>query len=168
MTRFRIEALGKHDRQAFQSDSPDLNRYLKTQVSQDVRRRVTACFVAVDVGSDDLAGFYTLSAGGLSIRDLPESLARKLPRYPSVPIVRVGRLAVSSEQLGRGVGRMMLIDAIRRTIESDIAAFAVVVDAKDDNAVQFYRHHGFIQFAGNKHSLFLPVNAAVKELLDGT
>ena len=85
----------KHDRTAFHSDSDPLNRYLREQATQDVRRRVAACFVALADGKR-IAGYYTLASASLLLADLPASIGRKLPRYPTVPTVRMGRLAVDS------------------------------------------------------------------------
>jgi len=153
-----------HDRSSFDSDSAALNRYLQQQATQDIRRRVTACFVAVT--SDDaprIAGYYTLASSSVPLHDLPAATGKKLPRYPSVPVVRMGRLAVAKTFKGAGLGAALLADALGRAAHAEIAAYALVVDAKDDAAASFYRHHGFIAMPSAPRTLFLPL-AAVKEL----
>jgi predicted GNAT family N-acyltransferase len=89
--------------------------------------------------------------------DLPVAIARKLPRYPSVPTVRMGRLAVDQDFKGQGLGGALLADALARAARAEIAANALLVDAKDDSAAAFYRHHGFIALPETPLSLFLPL-----------
>jgi len=146
-----------HDRNQFDSGSTALNRYLCEQVSQDMRRRVTACFVAVD---DDahVAGYYTLSTASVPLLDLPETLRRKLPRYDSVPAVRMGRLAVDLAFQGQGLGAALLISALKRSARSDIASAIFFVDAKDDQAASFYKKYGFAPFIDTPLGLFLPLS----------
>ena len=145
-----------HDRTAFCSDSEPLNRYLREQVTQDIRRRVAACFVALADGQR-VAGYYTLASTSLLLTDLPASTGKKLPRYPTVPAVRMGRLAVDHEFKGQGLGGALLADALDRAARSEIAAFALMVDAKDETAAAFYRHHGFIVLHKSPLTLFLPL-----------
>lgn len=157
---FRIELLGpQHDRTRFCSGSAPLDSYFQQQVSQDARRRVTTCFVAINK-DQHIAGFYTLASTSIVLTDLPHAIGKKLPRYPSVPAVRMGRLAVDQNFKGKGLGGALLADALARASRSEIAAFALVVDAKDRIASQFYLHHGFIAFAGIGLSLFLPLATA--------
>lgn len=145
-----------HDRSAFDSGSEPLNRYLKEQVSQDVRRRVAACFVAL-ASDDRIAGYYTLAAASLLLNDLPAGIGKKLPRYPTVLTVRMGRLAVDQVFKGQGLGGALLADALDRAARSKIAAYALMVDAKDDDAAAFYQHQGFIALPDAQRTLFLPL-----------
>ena len=145
-----------HDRTTFNSRSEPLNRYLREQVTQDVRRRVAACFVALADGQR-IAGYYTLASASLLLADLPSSTGKKLPRYPTVPTVRMGRLAVDEAFKGKGLGAALLADALARAARSEIAAYALMVDAKDEAAAAFYRHHGFIALPDSPHTLFLPL-----------
>ncbi len=154
---FRLAPLGSaHDRGAFDSHSEPLNRYLREQVTQDIRRRVAACFVAL-ADEQRIAGYYTLAAAGLLLTDLPSSTRKKLPRYPSVPVVRMGRLAVDQAFQGQGLGGALLADALERAGRAEVAAFALMVDAKDEAAVAFYSHHGFIVLPDSPRTLFLPL-----------
>jgi len=148
-----------HGRNDFESDSQPLNLYLREQATQDIRRRVAACFVAV---TDDqrIAGYYTLASASLLLNELPASTGKRLPRYPSVPAVRMGRLAVDKEFRGMGLGGALLADAIDRAKRSEIAAFALMVDAKDNSSADFYRHHGFISLPNSPVTLFLPLATA--------
>ncbi len=141
---FRVVPLGgTPDRAAFHCGTPPLDRYLREQVTQDIRRRVAACFVAL-TDDDRIAGYYTLASASLLLADLPASTAKKLPRYPTVPAVRMGRLAVDLAFKGQGLGGALLADALVRAASSEIAAYALTVDAKDEQAATFYRHHSFI------------------------
>ena len=145
-----------YDRTGFNSDSEPLNRYLREQVTQDIRRRVAACFVALADGPR-IAGYYTLASASMLLADLPASSGKKLPRYPTVPAVRMGRLAVDQAFKGRGLGGALLADALDRAARSEIAAYALMVDAKDEAAAAFYRHHGFITLPDSPLTLFLPL-----------
>ena len=124
---------------------------------------MTNCYVAT-VGDDSVTGYYTLASGDVPAAELPIELARRLPRYPTLPAVRIGRLAVDIGFAGQGFGRLLLWDAIARALRSEQANFSVLVDAKDDAAVAFYRHHGFIPFATAPRILFLPLATAAKIL----
>lgn len=145
-----------HDRTAFRCGSEPLDRYLLEYASQDIRRRMAACFVALADGPR-IAGYYTLAAASLLLTDLPTRIAKKLPRYPTVPAVRLGRLAVDRAFQGKGLGGALVADALSRAVQSEIAAYAVVVDAKDESAAAFYRHHGFIALPDSPETLFLPL-----------
>lgn len=164
-TPYRVELLAGHDRRAFASASPALNRYFHEQVGQDVRRRVASCFVVVDQHAHEVAGFYTLASAGIAFSGLPAVIARKLPRYPSLPAVRLGRLAVAVTHQGQGLGAALLADTLQRAVRAEIAAHAMLADAKGESAAAFYRHHGFIALPDNPLSLFLPL-AAVGRLAD--
>lgn len=96
--------------------------------------------------------------------DLPSETAKRLPRYPVVPAALIGRLAIDRQYRGRGLGAALLIDAIARAARADTAIFAALVDAKDDAAAAFYRHHGFQPFAARPRTLFLPIGTALKLL----
>ena len=133
-----------------------LGLYFRECVTQDIRRRVTACFVAL-TGDGRIAGYYTLASASVFIGDLPEELTGKLARYPSVSMVRMGRLAVDQAFKGQGLGAALLADALMRVVRSEIAAYALVVDAKDERAAGFYRHHGFVETATKPLTLFLPL-----------
>ena len=155
---FVIEVLGpEHARADFACGVEALDRYFREQVTQDVRRRATACYVALDVATATVAGYYTLAAASVALADLPEILAKRLPRYPSVPVARLGRLAVDLAYRGRQLGGALLWDAAMRALRSEIAVYALVVDAKDDEAVRFYRHHGFVSFGSLPRQLVLPL-----------
>lgn len=142
MSRYRIELLRKQGRSGFESGSPDLDTYLRQRATQDMKRRVASCFVAID-DSDDLAGFYTIAATSLVLDRLPADHARRLPRYPAVPAVLLGRLAVATAHQGKGLGGALLADAILRASRAEVMAYAMVVDAKDETAARFYEHLGF-------------------------
>ncbi len=148
-----------HHRTLFNCGSEPLDRYLQQQVTQDIRRRVTACFVAL-TSEHIVAGYYTLAATTVPLTGLPSGIVKKLPRYPLLPAVRMGRLAVDQNFKGLGLGGALLADALNRSFVSDIAAYAMLVDAKDDKAAAFYKHHGFVPLPDSPLSLFLPLTTA--------
>ena len=153
---FRLEVLGaQHDRTQFKCGVAALDGYLRTQATQDARRRASACYVAVQDETNAVAGYYTLAAGSVPLTGLPESLSKRLPRHPSVPVARVGRLAIDQSFQGSRLGAALLADAALRALRSEVAVFALVVDAKDDAAVAFYRHHGFEMYGGQPKQLIV-------------
>ena len=149
-----------YDRSVFHSGSAPLDRYLREVATQDIRRRLAACFVAI-TEAQRIVGYYTLSTASVPLSDLPAEIARKLPRYASVPTIRMGRLAVDQAFQGQGVGGALLVNALRRAARSEIAALALIVDAKDTQAAAFYRHYAFIELAQSPLKLFLPLYAYV-------
>ena len=155
---FVVEPLGpNHDRTGFDCGVDALDRYFRQLAGQDVKRRVTACFVAREIATDIVAGYYTLAAGAVRLTELPEAAVKRLPRYPSVPVAWLERLAVGLQYRGRSLGGSLLWDAMERARKSEIAVFAMVVDAKDDCAARFYHHHGFVEFGGSQRTLMLPL-----------
>jgi ribosomal protein S18 acetylase RimI-like enzyme len=162
--RYRIEALApEHDRAAFACGSDRLDKYLREQASQDVRRRTSACYVAIDEATNAIAGYYTLATGSVPFTDISEAMAKRLPRYPLVPVARVGRLAVSVAFQKRQVGAALLWDAGLRAMQSGMGVFALVVDAKDKTAAAFYEHHGFVSFSSNPLTCVLPIATLAKK-----
>ena len=152
-----IEPLGKHhDRTTFHCGEPALDDWFRHRASQDERRNVARVFVAVtpDLG---VIGFYSLSSLSLSLETLPEEVAHRLPRYDAIPAALIGRLARDERARGRGVGELLLADAIQRILGAgrSVAVFAIVVDAKDDRAVGFYESYGFRAFPLQPRRLFL-------------
>lgn len=146
-----------HDRKAFSCGVEPLDRYFREQVSQDIKRRATACYVALEVASGKVAGYYTLAAAGVALGELPESVIKRLPRYPSVPVARLGRLAVDLGFRGQKLGAALVWDAVMRALRSEIAVAALVVDAKDEAAEAFYRQFGFVALAAEGRRLVLPL-----------
>lgn len=162
---FRYESLSDaHDRTSFRCGEKVLDRYFQVQATQDIRRRIANCFVAVEARTSQVAAYYTMSAASIPFLDLPPEESRRLPRYPTLPAVRIGRLAVDERFQGLGLGAALLANAIHRTLEADAAAFALLVDAKNDRAVAFYRHHGFCALVSQPRTLFLPLATARKAI----
>ena len=161
---FRLELLARQDRSAFDCGAPELNAYFHQRVNQDVKRHYAACFVAIHKDDNGIAGYYTLSMSSVQLPDLPDAVAKKLPRYPQVPVARLGQLAVDLRYQGQQLGGALLADAVYRTARSEIAAYAIVVDAKDSQATAFYEHFGFVKLARSPRTLFLPLSAAIKKL----
>lgn len=157
---FRIELLtNKHNRAAFSCGVDALDRYLREQASQDMRRRAASCYVAVDTVTASVAGYYTLAAASVALSDLPDHLVKKLPRYPAVPVALLGRLAVDQSFLERGLGAALLGNAVIRALRSEVAVTALVVNAKDDRAEAFYHHYHFLNFGSLPRQLILPLSS---------
>jgi len=164
--RFRFETLGDgHDRAAFRCGDATLDRYFQTQATQDIRRRIANCFVVVETATSQVAAYYTLSAASIPLVDLPPDQTKRLPRYPTLPAVRIGRLAVDQRFQRLGLGELMLMNAVHRTIQDAAAAFALLVDAKNDQASAFYQRYGFRPIASKPRTLFLPLATAQGTLL---
>ncbi len=162
-----IPLSGTHDRASFICGVEPLDRYLRQQASQDVRRRIATCFVVVEAATGTLAGYYTLAATSVLLRELPEAMAAKLPRSATIPAVLLGRLAVAASFRGRKLGAVVLADAVARVARADIASFAVVVDPTDDSARRFYQHHGFIDLPQPERRMFLPIESALRFFREG-
>lgn len=150
----------KHNKKDFSSGSIQLDNYLKVQAGQDNKKNVSVTYVLTPINSNDVIGYYTLSSFSIDASDLAYEFLKKLPKYPLLPAILIGRLAVNSIYQGKKIGGHLLIDALKRglLISDQIGINLVVVDAKDTNALNFYRHYGFIPFPSNKLKLFLPIN----------
>lgn len=160
--RFRLSALGKEDRNDFNSGSEPLDRYFHTQVGQDIRRRISTCYIVTHSTTDTIAGYYTLSAADVLVSNAPEGMTRRLPRYPTIPAARLGRLAVDKRFHGMKLGAALLFDAIERAARSEVAMHAMVVKAKDEQAEAFYRHHGFSTYGSAAGLLIAPLHVLQK------
>ena len=151
-----------HNRTDFSCGNVPLDRYLKEQAGQDLRRACATPFVLVSTcGDTAILGYYTLSSYGIDVGALPADVAKKLPRYPLIPATLLGRLAVDRRYQGQGLGEFLLLDALYRALSqsAEIAAAAVVVDAIDAGAAKFYEHFGFVAFPSIAGRLFLPMKA---------
>ena len=145
-----------HKKAAFSCEHERLSRYLHQQARQDVARNVAQCFVLA-ADENRVAGYYTLSMASIPAHELPDELRKKLPNYPAYPVVLLGRLARDQNFARIGIGNLLLIDALARiaqVAQTQIAAFAVVVDPIDDRAQQFYAKYGFAPLK-NTHRMFL-------------
>ena len=165
MTDFQnliIEPLNlTHDRTGFQCGVEALDRYLKKQAKLDIKRHISRVFVATKPDNQKVViGYCTLSTLSIELNQLPDNLARKLPKHP-VPAALIGRLAISCAAQGQGVGKLLLADAIKRTlaVSDQIAIYAMVVDAISDNAKEFYEQFGFTRLSDDSPRLFLPLKS---------
>ncbi len=151
----------------FDCGEPSLDRYLDRYANQDIRRRINRVFVASAADAPrQVMGYYSLSAGSSNATSLPEAFRRRLPGYP-VPVVLLGRLAVSESHQGTGLGSILIADALKRVAQASqvMAVYAVVVDASNDRAAGFYRQFGFLSLPSQPLKLFLPLNS-VSDLID--
>ncbi|HEY1943184.1 MAG TPA: GNAT family N-acetyltransferase [Roseiarcus sp.] len=163
--RFAIEPLAKsHKRADFTCGNGRIDGYFRETVSQDVKRKYASCFVAREIAANRVAGFYTLSSSNVPLNEVPEALAKKLPRYPTVPAVLIGWLGRHSDYAGQGLGEALLFDAIKTVATAPIGAHAIFADAIDDKAAAFYAAFGFTPLIRRPHTLYLPMSAALNQL----
>lgn len=154
--QLQIEQLdpAKHDRRSFDCGIAALNEYLGDRAGQDMRRHVAGCWVLLDPDKPQtVLGYYTLSPESVDIRDLgaaSPALLKKLPRYPRLGAVLLGRLAVDRSQKGKGLGELLLHDAMLRALHAEIPSVLMVTDPKDEQAETFYRKYGFDRLSGTR------------------
>lgn len=156
---YRIEPLrAEHDRSAFSSGVEALDTYLRKQARQDVFRRTANVFVLLG-GDSRVLGYYTLSQLSMALTSLPDALSRRLPRYPLVPATLIGRFAVDSGHQRIGLGSLLLIDALKRSRQASaqVASFAAMVDATNEDARRFYLAHDFLALPSDQRRLFIPM-----------
>ena len=148
----------KHKKSEFTCGNTYLDNYIQKQAKQDIKRKLSACFVMTNE-ENDIKGFYTLSNAGIPREVFPEEIKKKLPRaYESLPVTLLGRLAISEKNKGQGLGKLLLIDALKRSLQVSkvIGSMAVIVDPIDENAVKFYDRFGFISLPDSE-KMFLPM-----------
>ena len=168
---YRIEALSAaHDRGAFSCGNEQLDRYFKAMASQDARRGIAAVRVLVEAKAPQtVIGFYTLSASSVPLGDFPDPVRKRLPKYPTVPVALLGRLATDTRFRGEHLGANLLVDALVRTCEVSeqvMGVHAIIVDAKAEEVVPFYLRFGFMRFRDSSIRLFLPIRTARNALRD--
>lgn len=154
----------KHYKTEFNCGIEVLNEYLKTQASQDMKKNVTVSYVLTIDESNQVLGYYTLSSIGIMAGELPQDIINKLPRYPILPGILIGRLARDSNYRGKEIGLYLLIDALKRSlsISNQLGSVAVIVDAKNEKAKTFYKNFGFTEFPDNDRRLFLSMGTINK------
>ncbi len=161
--RFIIEPLATaHRRTDFTCGNDRIDAYFSNTVSQDVKRNYATCFVAKEIATNRVAGFYTLSSSNVPLTDVPEALAKKLPRYPTVPAVLIGWLGRDRDYAGLGLGDALLFDAIRTVATAPIGAHAIFADAIDEQAAAFYAGFGFFPLVSRPKTLFMPIKTALE------
>jgi GNAT superfamily N-acetyltransferase len=152
----------RHDRAGFTCGVESLDRYLKTQAGQDVRRKANAVFVLCKRDAPaHLLGYYTLCAMAISQGDVPKAARKHILRYPLVSATLIGRLAVAKDWQGQNLGAVLLADALQRAFDSaaTVGSSMVVVDALDEGAAGFYAAHGFVRLPDSLR-LVLPMRLA--------
>ncbi len=148
-----------HDRGAFCCGVPELDDYLHRSAVQQRSKGVSTIHVLVNTDHPGvILGFYTLSAAQIDVEALGEADKKKLLRYP-IPCFRMGRLACRADQRGKGLGKLLIACAVDRCLQArkQVAAFALIVDAKNAEASQFYQHYGFTPCVDAPMTLYLPL-----------
>ena len=149
-----------HEKALFTCGNDMLDNYLHKQAKQDMKRKLSACFILPYEGTK-IKCYYTLSSSSIPRTQLPETIIKKLPpSYHDLPVTLLGRLAVDTRFKGQGVGKLLLIDALKRSYETainSIAAMAIVVDPINDEAISFYSKYGFISLPDSGR-MFISMN----------
>ena len=156
-----------HKKIEFSCGKEMLDNYIHKQANQDVKRKLSACFVINDKSTNLIKGYYTLSNNSLSQEFIPSWIQKKLPKsYETIPTTLLGRLAIDHRFQGQGVGKFLLMDALKRSydISKTIGSFAVVVDPMDHDAENFYHKYGFIKLL-DSGKMFLPMKT-IKQLFE--
>lgn len=171
--RYRFESLGEqhlHLRATFSCGEDVLDQYLRERARREMEQRIAAVRVLYDSVEDRLAGYYTLSAVAVERGDLPSTLTHRVAKYRVYPATLIGRLAVDRKYQGRRLGGRLLLDALARALAASrgIASFAVIADAKDDDAQSFYEYYGFRPLPAGQHGrrLFLPMGTIKRLFAD--
>lgn len=161
----KIEPLGSvHNQTGFTCGIESLDRYFKTQANQDMKRKANGVFVLIDPNKPiEVLGYYTLCATVLAQGEVPLNARKHVPRYPVVSATLVGRLAVTTDQQGQGLGALLLADAVKRayTSASSVGSSMLVVDALNEQAAAFYLANGFIRLPDSLR-LILPMQVIAK------
>ena len=148
-----------HNRKNFSCEEVSLTNYIQKQVSQDIKKRLATCFVAINE-NNDVIGYYTLTSESLGRDLIPEKYIKKVPKNYNAPVILLGRLARDINTKGTGLGEQLLLDALFRSYtlsNQSIGAMAVVVDPINQIAVDFYKKYGFVQLPDSE-KMFLPMN----------
>jgi len=154
----------KHNKAEFNCGIDVLNEYLKIQASQDMKKNVAVSYVLTTEESNRVLGYYTLSSIGIMAGELPQDIIKKLPRYPILPGILIGRLARDNDCRRQEIGLYLLIDALKRSlgISTQLGSVAVIVDAKNEKVKAFYKSFGLIEFPDNNRRLFIPMGTIKK------
>jgi GNAT superfamily N-acetyltransferase len=159
MNYLTVPLSAKLDRTGFQSGRDLLDRYFKYQANEDIEKKLAACYVYLGEDQKRVIGYYTLSASSIPQDMLTPDFTKRLPgSYSSIPMILLGRLAVDQRFQGKGIGRLLLVDALKRCYHSSelLGIFAVVVDPLDGNAMEFYLKFGFVLLPDSK-KMVLPM-----------
>ena len=154
-----------HNRKAFECEEQQLTDYIKKQVSQDIKKKLAVCFVAID-SDNNVIGYYTLSSESLGREQIPDKYLKKVPQNYNAPVILFGRLARNITAKGTGLGEHLLLDALFRAFtlsEESIGAMAVVVDPMNQFAIKFYKKYGFEQLPDSE-KMFLPMST-IKQII---
>lgn len=156
-----------HRKKEFSCGKEMLNIYLKQQANQDIKRKLSACFVLIDQEHQLIKGYYTLANNSIPQAIIPIIFQKKLPNsYHSIPTTLIGRLAIDERYKNKGIGKLLLVDALKRSyiLSKSIGSFAVVADPLDQDAEAFYTKYGFIKLP-DSGKMFLAMNT-IKQLFE--
>ena len=157
----------KHNKKEFNCGKELLNNYIQNQAGQDIKRKLSVCFVISENETNLIQGYYTLSNNSIPLSQFPIQIQKKLPKaYTAIPTTLLGRLAIDMKSQGKGIGKILLIDALKRSYElsKEMGSFAVVVDPIDEEAERFNEKYGFIKLP-DSGKMFIAINT-LKQLFE--
>ena len=151
-----------HQRDAFECGKPLLDNFLHKLAGQYRKKNLGQTYV-VALPDKRVIGYYTISTSRVDFREVPDGLRRRFPEIP-IPVVLLGRLAVDRAYRGQGVGKTLLVKALRQVAELSerIGIEAVEVHALDEEARSFYLKYGFTSLTDDPHHLYLPIKTILK------
>lgn len=164
MTRWGINLLDSScEKSQFDCGYPQLNQFLQKYASQNYQKNYSLTFVATREESNIVLGYYSVSASSIEFINLPDSVKKTLPKYPA-PVMLIGQLAVDKTMQGQGLGKILLIHALKKAVKisEEMGIFAVRVDAIDEKSKNFYLKYGFIPLINYPFSLILPIRTIIK------
>ena len=154
-----------HVRAGFDCGEPALDAFLAKYARQNQERGISRTYVATRPGESRIVGYFTLSTGAVEIRDIPEEVRRRLPKYP-VPVIHLGRLAVDRTAAGMRLGETLLVEALRISLRASeaVGAFALEVVAKNEGARAFYGKYGFLSLEDDRLHLYISMETVRRAL----
>ncbi|HZW77231.1 MAG TPA: GNAT family N-acetyltransferase [Flavobacteriaceae bacterium] len=164
MSYISVPLDSQHRKSEFACGKELLDVYLHTQANQDIKRKLSACFVVSELETNLVKAYYTLSNSSIPLDDVPEDIRKSLPKsYTSIPTTLLGRLAIDDRFQGKGLGKLVLVDALKRAFEisKSIGSFAIIVDPLDTEAESFYKKYGFIKLP-DSGKMFLTMKTVSK------
>lgn len=144
----------KYNKEDFDCENDDINNYLKTRISQEIKNHSTNCFYLISE-NEKIIGYYTLTAAAINLSDIPNEYKLKLPKYQNVGCALLGRLGIDKNHKNKGFGKILIYDAMKRSFDNDIMVTALIIDAKDENLAQYYKKLGFQSLISNPLRLFI-------------
>jgi GNAT superfamily N-acetyltransferase len=168
---YKLDLLSReHDRERFDCGSGPLNAYFRQTARQHIERGISRTFVLVETlatAPKPVFGYFTLNLCQLKAEHLPTEFAKRLPR--EIAGIKLARLAVSRDRQRQGLGRILLVGAMKKVLDvfESAGGIGLFVDAKDESARRYYERFGFVVLPDNPLLLFLPLQTIRAVMVQG-